>query len=94
VSAIGLPCTVLLLPTYSQNRADGVGSTAKSSTYLFSFILASVSLASGGATQARATRRRGPVRRECSTRPTGIGRIDDFEEEVIVGKLFEVCLPR
>ena len=44
VAGVGLPRTLLLLPAYSQNRADSVGSTAKSSANLFSLILASVSL--------------------------------------------------
>jgi len=44
VASVGLPRTLLRLPAYSQNRADSVGSTAKSSASLFSLILASVSL--------------------------------------------------
>jgi hypothetical protein len=67
---------LLLLPTYSQPRR--LGWKHRQIYY--------VSLASGGAAQAHATRRREPVSRECSTRPTGIGKINDFEAEVIVGK--------
>jgi len=41
------------LANIQSNRADWVGSTTKSSTYLFSFILASVSLASVGNSSPR-----------------------------------------